>query len=794
MSPQKNQVRVLLEPGQSEVRRIMERRSAVNQDVEQTAAEILAAVRECGDAAVREYSRRYDGCPAESLQISPEEIQAAAKEIGADLKAAIETARCNIHRFHDYHRETDEGRIQTQPGVECFQRLVPIDRVGLYVPGGRHPLFSSLLMLGVPALLAGCREVAVCSPPDRNGRVHPTILYCAGLLGIRQVFCVGGAQAIAAMAYGTETIPRIDKIFGPGNAYVTAAKMLVMRDGVAIDLPAGPSELLVVADHSARADFVVADLLGQLEHGVSSRAVLVSLDRQLLASVQKQLMVRLKAGELSNTVKDNLRETPLMFTTNRKRALEIINQYAPEHLSLAVDDPESWISGIRNAGSVFLGHWAAEAVGDYASGTNHTLPTGGHVRAWSGVTVRSFQKSISFQHLSAAGLLGLARTVEDMAMAESLPLHAASVSLRRVVAQAESPTEMNPLDLLSCRARNLQPYISARDISRAREMVWLDANELPVSLCGSGGINRYPDPKQDYLARRIATAYGWEPERILLGNGSDELIDILVRGFCDRRGDRVLVCPPTYGMYAVCARANGVGVIEVPLGPRFSLDAQVVVCRAREGNARLVFLTSPNNPTGNLLDREAVLSVARDSGAAVVVDEAYIDFASFPGLAEASAEYFNLFILRTFSKSWGAAGVRVGLLLGHAAVLGVLRNLQAPYNISQPNQEALARILDCKNKRERILRELVSERELLSTALQQLACVHEVFPSQANFLLVRFRNGAEVLRFLESRRVRVRDCSGFSGCDNCLRISVGTPHENLILMECLNAYDGGLKC
>jgi len=401
MNPQEKQFRLLLQPGQSEVRRIMERRSAVNQEVEQTAAEILAAVRERGDEAVREFSRRYDGWPGESLLITPKEIQAAAKEISADLKAAIETARCNIRRFHDYCRETDEGRIQTQPGVECFQRLVAIERVGLYVPGGGHPLFSSLLMLGVPAVLAGCREVVVCTPPGSDGRIHPTILYCAGLLGIRRVFRVGGAQAIAAMAYGTDSIPRVDKIFGPGNAYVTAAKMLATREGMAIDMPAGPSELVVVADASAHAGFVVADLLSQLEHGPDSRALLVSLDRQLLATVQKQLKSRLEAGEFSQSVKDNLGETPLLFAANRKRALEIINQYAPEHLSLAVDDPESWIPGIRNAGSVFLGHWSAEAAGDYASGTNHTLPTGGWARAWSGVSVQSFQKNISFQRAVA---------------------------------------------------------------------------------------------------------------------------------------------------------------------------------------------------------------------------------------------------------------------------------------------------------------------------------------------------------------------------------------------------------
>jgi len=794
MKKPKPKIRLLLQPTEKEIRSLTERRSAIDPQVAETTARILDDIRKGGDSALREYSRRYDACVPHSFRVPASDVRVAGECLGRELKAAIETALCNIRRFHDYHREKEEGRIQTQSGVECFQRLVPIEKVGLYVPGGRHPLFSSLLMLGVPAVLAGCREVVVCTPPDHNGRVHPTIIYCAGLLGIRRVFCVGGAQAIAAMAYGTESIPRVDKIFGPGNDYVTAAKMQAAGDGVAVDMPAGPSELLVVADHSARADFVVADLLGQLEHGASSRAVLVSLDRQLAQAVCGELSTRLEAGEFSTVVEKNLESVVVMVAADRNQAVTILNAYAPEHLTLAVEDPQAWVGMIHNAGSVFLGHWAAEAVGDYASGTNHTLPTGGHARAWSGITVRSFQKSISFQHLSADGLLGVARTVEVMALAEGLPLHAASVSLRRAAARAEPRAKMNPLDLLSCRARSLQPYVSARDKSRAREMVWLDANELPVSFSDNAGVNRYPDPKQRHLTQRIAGMYGWEPERMLLGNGSDELIDILIRGCCDSRGDRILVCPPTYGMYEVCARGNGVDVIEVPLWPDFSLDAQGVIRHARRENARLIFLTSPNNPTGNLLDKASILDVVRNCQAAVVVDEAYLDFAKDPGLAKETEYFPNLFVLRTFSKSWGAAGVRVGMLLGNVEVLAVLRNLQAPYNISTPNSETLARILDSTKKRTRVLRELVSEREFLSNTLPLLDCVDEVFPSQANFLLVRFLDGAGVLRFLETNGVRVRDRSDQPGCGNCLRISVGTTKENRFLMECLQAYNGGLKC
>ena len=791
MAKSKINIQVLDRPGQADLRRLTARRGGVEPRVEAVARRILAEVREHGDAAVAEYTRRYDGCTPEPVSVPETVIRNAGHALGTELKAAIASARVNIRRFHEYHREDNVQRIHTQPGVECFQRLVPLDRVGLYVPGGRHPLFSSLLMLGVPALLAGCRDVVVCTPPDRQGNVHPAILYCADLLGLRRILRVGGAQAVAAMAYGTRAVPRVDKIFGPGNGFVTAAKMLVARDGVAIDMPAGPSELMVVADGTARADFVAADLLGQLEHGAGSRAVLVSLDKDLAAKVRETILKRAAAGEFSATLLENLKHTVLLVVENRQQALHMVNDYAPEHLSLAVKTPENWVEGVRHAGSVFLGHWAPEAAGDYASGTNHTLPTGGYARAWSGITVRSFQKSISFQRLTPAGLLGLAASVETMAAAEKLPLHAASVAVRRRAAQALPRQLADPRELLSQRARLMQPYICAGEQSRFAGSVLLDANEMPVPLPGAAGLNRYPDPRQRELTRRIADIYGWAPETILLGNGSDELIDILVRGFCDPRGDRVLVTPPTYGMYAVSARANGVEVVEVPLGQRFGLDVEAVVDCAREYNARLVFLCSPNNPTGNLLKRGALLEVVRRSGAAVVVDEAYIDFSGDPGLVERINEHANLLVMRTFSKSWAAAGVRLGVLIGHPVVLDVLRGLQAPYNISTPNQEAMMCILDRLEERNILVHQLVEQRQELARRLSSLDCVVRVYPSRANFLLVRFAGCGQVWAWLADCGIRVRDRSGMPGCTDCLRISVGTAAENQLLLDCLKRYAGG---
>ena len=773
------------------VRRLAVRGAAMDQGVFSVAKEIMTDVRKRGDAAVRDFTLRHDGCVPASLKVPEREIRAAGDTLDGKLKKAIRVARENILRFHGYFQAGEDKRVATLPGVECFQRLVPIERVGLYVPGGGHPLFSSLLMLGIPAGLAGCDEVIVCTPPGRDGQVHPAILYCAHLLGIRDVFRIGGAQAVAAMAYGTGEVGAVDKIFGPGNPYVTAAKLLAARDGVAVDMPAGPSELLVVADGTARPEFVSADLLGQLEHGEGSRALLVSLDGALAAAVKQSLESRRQAGELPSMAAANLADMVILSARDRDQALEIVNAFAPEHLCLAVRNPEEWIAGVRHAGSVFLGHWAPEAAGDYATGTNHTLPTGGHARAWSGVSVRSFQKSISFQQLTPRGLLAIAETVEVMAAAEKLPLHADSVAVRRRAAASMGLPAGDPRDLLSRRVRNLEPYSCARRDPLPEETFLLDANEMPVSLTAAPGMNRYPDSGQSGLSERISAVYGWPTDRFMLGNGSDELIDILVRGFCDTPRDRVLITPPTYGMYGICAASSGIEVLEVPLAPDFKLNAPAVVRRAREGNARLIFLCSPNNPSGNLVDRDAFMEVVRHSGAAVVMDEAYIEFSGGPGVVEQMEKYANILVLRTFSKSWGAAGARLGILLGHRSLLRVLRGLRAPYSVSTPNRQVLERIMAGKEERDRLVSDLIFQRDTLARNLESMACVARVHASKANFLLVEFFRVRSVLEFLVRNRIRVRDCSGMTGCSGCLRVSVGTDSENRYLLKCLNRFDGG---
>ena len=397
--------------------------------LEQTVAGILADVRDGGDAAVSKYSLQFDKSAPVVPELNATEIKAGAAGVDEALKAAIRTAAANISAFHLAQRR-QEDVIETMAGVRCWCKMVAIEKIGLYIPGGTAPLFSTILMLGIPARIAGCREIVLCSPPDSEGRLHPAILYAAELVGVTKVFRIGGVQAISAMAYGTKTVPAVYKIFGPGNQYVTCAKQLVQREGVAIDMPAGPSEVAVYADETADAGFVAADLLSQAEHGVDSQVVLVSTSAavvgRVLAEVERQVAVLPRV----DTARKALENSRAFIVRDAEQAMELLNAYAPEHLILSCEGAERLAGSVTNAGSVFLGHYSPESAGDYASGTNHVLPTNGHARAYSGVSLDSFVKKITFQQLTREGLLGIGDAVMRMAAAEGLEAHARAVAIR----------------------------------------------------------------------------------------------------------------------------------------------------------------------------------------------------------------------------------------------------------------------------------------------------------------------------------------------------------------------------
>ena len=408
---------------------ILQRPTQTVKDIERTVMQIFNEVQAGGDKVLNKYTKQFDRVELTDLLASPDEFIEAETLVSEQLKVAIQTAKSNIEKFHE-SQKTSKIEIETTAGVICWQEKRAIQKVGLYIPGGTAPLFSTILMLAIPANIAGCSELILCTPPDKSGKINPAILYTAKLCGITKLFKVGGIQAIGAMTFGTESIPRVYKIFGPGNQFVTVAKQIATKFGVAIDMPAGPSELLVVADDSANAGFVASDLLSQAEHGTDSQVILVSTSKSLMDKVEEELQKQIIELPRAAIAKKAIENSKLIFVENDKIAIELINEYGPEHFIVCCEDEEYYIRNVVNAGSVFLGNYTPESAGDYASGTNHTLPTNGYAKQYSGVNLDSFMKSISFQRISETGIRNIGNTIEVMAEAEGLQAHKNAVSLR----------------------------------------------------------------------------------------------------------------------------------------------------------------------------------------------------------------------------------------------------------------------------------------------------------------------------------------------------------------------------
>ncbi len=392
-------------------------------------AAILENVKANGDEALKKYAQQFDKVKLTKLLVSEKEITAATDEVDVKLKKAIQVAFSNIKKFHKA-QQLETKKIETTKGVVCWRESRPIENVGLYIPGGTAPLFSTVLMLAIPASIAGCKNINLCSPPDKNGKIHPAILFAAKLCGVHKIYKVGGAQAIAAMAYGTKTVIKSDKIFGPGNRYVTAAKQLVQQNGVAIDMPAGPSEVMVIGDESCVPEFIAADLLSQAEHGIDSQVIFVTWKESLIKKALQQVEEQAQQLPRREIALQALKHSKIILVKNKQEVVSIINTYAPEHLILAVKDETYFMRNVINAGSVFIGNYTPESAGDYASGTNHTLPTNGYARVYGGVSLDSFVKKITYQKISPAGLKNIGNVIEVMAEAEELHAHKNAVSVR----------------------------------------------------------------------------------------------------------------------------------------------------------------------------------------------------------------------------------------------------------------------------------------------------------------------------------------------------------------------------
>lgn len=416
-------------PKQENWTSLLERPTKTVDDIEATVKEIFTAVQSKGDEAVQQYTTQFDGIALENNLVSNTEIELAIAAVSDELKAAIQLAKSNIEKFHAAQKTTRVS-VETAEGVQCWQEKRPIQKIGLYIPGGTAPLFSTVLMLAIPATIAGCKEVVLCSPPDKNGNLNPAILYAANLCGVTKIIKVGGIQAIAGMTFGTTTIPKVYKIFGPGNQYVTVAKQLATQFGVAIDMPAGPSELLVVADDTAVPAFVASDLLSQAEHGTDSQVILVSTSKKMIDAVEQEVQSQLAVLPRKEIAEKAIANSKLIFVENAAIALDLINEYGPEHFIICTENDDFYVDNIENAGSVFIGNYTPESAGDYASGTNHTLPTNGYAKNYSGVNLDSFMKSMTFQKISESGIQNIGKAIEIMAEKEGLQAHKNAVTLR----------------------------------------------------------------------------------------------------------------------------------------------------------------------------------------------------------------------------------------------------------------------------------------------------------------------------------------------------------------------------
>ncbi len=756
-------------------------------------SETIQKVRRHGDTALQRLTEKYDGISLSSFRVSPQEISDAVTQISQENQDAIARAAKNIELFHS-HQIRRAYTVQTSPGIQCSRMFRPLERVGLYCPGGTAPLPSTVLMLGVPAKIAGCDQRILCTPPNALGSVDPAILVAATQADINEIYKIGGAQAIAAMAYGTQTIPKVDKLFGPGNAWVTEAKLQVSldADGAASDLPAGPSEVLVIADRSACPEFIAADLLSQAEHGSDSQVILLSPDASLLDRVQSELANQLPTLSRASIAVESLKHSALILVPSLEDAVQISNQYAPEHLMIQTQNPKLLLNSIKHAGSVFLGPWSPEAVGDYASGTNHVLPTYGYAKAYSGLGIEAFQKSITVQELSRTGLLDIGPTVERLAKLEGLDAHQQAVTRRLNAINSEDEVADNKVEQLArSTIVSMQAYESARGaITNAN--IFMDANEKPYSTLNDQSfgksINRYPHPQPPKLIRQFAKLYKVSPDNLILGRGSDDIIDALLRTFCEANHNAILICPPTYGVYQVAAEIQGAEILPVPLNDQFQLNIPGIL-EAWNPQVTLIFICSPNNPTGTLIPLKRISTLCNQfkNRSIVVVDEAYIEFSGAPSATTLLDQHENLVILRTLSKAWGLAGARCGVGISHPSVINLLQKVRAPYPLSTPSIDLIHDCLSNEGKKQctEFVKQNEMERDFLTRELLSCHQVKSIIPSSTNFLLVKTTSARRFCAQALRAGIVLRDRSREINLTNCVRISVGTRKQNESLLQSL---------
>ncbi|QJC28088.1 histidinol-phosphate transaminase [Enterobacteriaceae endosymbiont of Plateumaris braccata] len=756
---------------------------------------IIHKVKQEGDSALEYYNLLFDNIKVQKLEIPIEKINNAKLNLKQDIKNAINSAYYNIHKFHSYQKYKTK-RIETTSGVYCQEIFRPINSIGLYIPGGTAPLFSTVLMLGIPAQLALCKNIIMCTPAP----ISNEILYTANLCKIKKIFQIGGAQAIAAMAFGTNSIPKVNKIFGPGNSFVTEAKKQISYQkenikNVSIDMPAGPSELMIIADKFAYSHFIVADLISQAEHGVDSQVILLTPEEKIAKEVINGINSQIINLPRKNIIQQSLSKSYIIITKDINQCIEISNKYSPEHLMIQCHKYEKILPNIINAGSIFLGNWAPESVGDYASGTNHVLPTYGYALTYSSLGVSDFQKRMTVQELTPQGLLNISNTVEIMSKTEKLIGHKNSVTLRSTFIKKKLLSEKNYKNNISKIVRksilNFIPYQSARLLDNSRfDHILLNANESPITPVFKlikNTFNRYPEPQPKRLIKNYSNYCGINITNILVSRGADEGIDLLIRAFCNHKNDKILFCPPTYGMYCISAKILGIKYNSVKSLENWQLDLYTI--KKTLDNVKIIYICNPNNPTGNLINQNDIielLEITQDKSI-IVIDEAYIEFCINHTMVHLIEKYPNLVILRTLSKAFSLAGLRCGFVLANEEIINLLLKIIAPYPVPEPISDIAVQALNRKNLilMHNNVNKLMNNKIWLIKNLKKCHVVKNIFHSQTNYILTKFFNSNYIFKILSQKGIIVRNQDHQIGLSNCLRISVGTDYESTRLISIL---------
>jgi histidinol dehydrogenase len=789
---------------------LLRRRSSTAAPVRQRTAEIVRRVREDGDRALREMAATFDGVSLEAIEVPRVARQKALELIDTGVRAALTRAARNIGLFHSANPPRTV-EIETEPGVTVGRRPDPLRRVGIYAPGGRAAYASSVLMAAVPARVAGVSEIIVCSPPQKDGYPAAIVLAACELAGVDRVFALGGAGAIAAMAYGTESVTSVDRIVGPGNAYVAEAKLQVSRD-VGIDSPAGPSELLVICDAAADVDTIALEVIAQAEHDVDACVSVVALDETTATAISAAIETRLPDVARADVVRAALvRHGAILCASSIGEAIEFANAFAPEHLLLAVKDAEGVLRDIRNAGCVFVGESSSVVFGDYITGGNHVLPTGGLARSYSGLGALDFVRWTSYQRVTLDAAQRLADDTGILAAAEGLPGHAEAALgwSERGKRQAGSQKRET-----GSGTRGWRPRLQLRDTYRRVALYSAPGGQCDIDLSdntnlwgapptasrvlasGEADVSRYPVAYEPALATALADYAGVSPEMIACGCGSDDVLDSAIRAFGEP-GDALCLPAPSFSMIPFFARTNGLYPVAIPLTrsrlspPAFRLPLpaswDIDVESILQTDARIIYLCSPNNPTGTALSRESVEEIVDRAPGLVIIDQAYAEFGGddFTDLAQGG----RVLVTRTMSKAFGLAGLRVGYGIGSPELITEVLKARGPYKVNVLAERAAIAALESDRSwvRDRA-NEVVANRSHFSDALAARGI--DSLVSAANFVLVPVDDCVDTSRKLERAGIRVRPLAGLPGIGDAIRIAIG-PWE--VMERCVDVLAGSGK-